>query len=114
MYMGAKLRIDNAKDMQSLRAATAIKKLDSGGDINYPSWLYDDNYVTKFLAALASAAYDADVPQEVILGVLKDHDYRNKLLNIAGVMEESGYSFEEQSLAATETLMKDWSKTRYS
>ncbi len=112
MFMGAWLRRENARDLQASRADAAVRKFEASSDINYPSWLYDEEYLEKFFAAQASAAFDADIPGPFLLKVLKNEIYRDKLFNIAGVMEESGYSFEEQSLAATEVLLSDWSTMR--
>ena len=109
LYSRARMRADDASILENVASVFAVRNSE-GENVapTYPSWLYDDERLKAFFGAQVSAGINAGVPEDFLRDILKNPNYRDKLFNIAGTMEVSGFSFEEQSVAARDMFLKDW------
>jgi len=114
-YLSAKERYDIAKDVGTERKITAMKKKFADTDgIVYPSWMNDDEFVQAFETGIINSANKKGIPTPFVLEGLKNIEYRNETYKGAWAMEESGFTFEEQTAIASEVLIKQWYAIPYS
>ena len=117
-YINAKTRIEIAKDIQDERKRnTVVRRIDENAKNNtttLPSWISDETSVETFSSRITKYAESAGVPIGLCSSLLQNSDYKNKLFNVMGILEECHYSFEDQIKAASEVLVNDWNITPYS
>ena len=75
----------------------------------YPSWASDGIKMQKFILTLKEQAKKRDIPEKFLGGVMTNEYSQNKLLFTAGLMEQQGFSYNEQVQAVIEHVEKYWS-----
>lgn len=117
-YINAKTRFERSNDIQDEKKRnTVVMRFDENAKnntITTPSWISDETSVRVFIEKIVKDADAVGVPLEFCSSLLKNVAYKNKLINIAGIMEESNYSFEEQITGTSEVFLNDWNITPYS
>lgn len=110
-YITAKERIEHADNLQSDRKLSAMmKKFETEGIVNYPSWMHDENLVENFERVIITDSIKAQIPMPFILAILEHKEYRDETFRMAALMEDSDYTFEEQAAAASDIIVQDWYK----
>lgn len=102
-YLKARARIHYANKLRVER------ELSKGGDAPYPSWVSNKDRMEEFAAMLNAGARRKSIPEKFVGGVMTNELSQNKLLFTAGLMEQQGASFEEQTLAVLDHIERYWS-----
>lgn len=75
----------------------------------YPSWATDSAKFGTFALTLKEKVKQRGIPDKFLDGVMQDDYGRNKLLFMAGLMEQQGASFDEQVKAIIDHVGEYWS-----
>lgn len=102
-FIKAKARIHYANKLQVER------ELKEGGSALYPSWYTNKGRMEEFVVMLNASAKRKSLPERFVRGVMTNDFSHNKLFFIAGLMEQQGASFEEQTMAVMDHIEKYWS-----
>jgi hypothetical protein len=84
------------------------RKLAEGGESPYPSWMTNNDRMEEFAELLNILAKRKSIPKKFVAGIMTNEYSRNKLFFTAGLMEQLGASFDDQTLAAMDQIEKYW------
>ena len=82
-------------------------KKDEGID-NYPSWSTNPDQTKRFVGLLVVIAKKKNIPEKFVQGTITNDYGMDVLMFTAGVMEQQGASFEEQSIAVMDRIERYW------
>jgi hypothetical protein len=87
------------------------RELAEGGEAPYPSWMTNNDRIEEFVEMLNILAKRKSIPKKFVAGIMTNEYSRNKLFFTAGLMEQQGASFDEQTLAVMDQIEKYWMNT---
>jgi hypothetical protein len=101
-FIKAKARVYHAHKLM------AEMELVNGRDLSYPSWSTNKDRMEEFVAMVNTVAKRRSIPKNFVAEIMT-HDHSQKQLFLtAGLMEQQGASFEEQTLAVIDHIEKYW------
>ncbi|MFT6909604.1 MAG: hypothetical protein ACJAS1_006327 [Oleiphilaceae bacterium] len=77
----------------------------------YPSWAGDSAKMQEFLSTIKELAKHENIPEKFLLGIMTNDYAQDKVLFIAGIMEQQGSSYKEQVKASMDHIERYWSNT---
>lgn len=109
-YISARTRRHHANKSRAMRKLASMDERGAMEAVSYPSWVSNGNRRDEFLAMIFADAKRKNIPETFVLGMMSTKEGRDKLMFIAGMMEEGRSSFEEQGMAASDMIIMSWSK----
>ena len=101
-FIKAKARVYQAHKLMAEREQV------NGRNLSYPSWSTNKDRMEEFAAMLNAIAKRRSIPKNFVAEIMTHDHSQNQLLFTAGLMEQQGASFEDQTLAVIDHIEKYW------
>lgn len=102
--------MQDIKRTQALRKMAELEELGTLEQAPTPSWAFNFDEQQEFVAMLVVDMRRKNIPDSFFLDMWNNETDRQRLLGIAGFMEENASSFIGQSIAVADIITHTWSK----